>query len=90
MNRRSFLQSILAAGVAPAVIGSGILMPVRKLWTPPLVINLGPSYLTFDHEDFVSRYMRVVAEHLANRIDSDMLDLYSGEQWTEQQTLRLT
>jgi len=31
VNRRSFLASILAAGVAPAVIGSGILMPVRKL-----------------------------------------------------------
>jgi len=34
MNRRSFLASILAAGVAPAVIGSGILMPVRKLIDP--------------------------------------------------------
>jgi hypothetical protein len=34
MNRRSFLQSILAAGVAPAFIGSSVLMPVRQLWQP--------------------------------------------------------
>ena len=36
MSRRSFLQgmaAILAAGVAPAAVGSGILMPVRKIWT---------------------------------------------------------
>ena len=37
-SRRGFLQGmagILAAGVAPAAIGSNILMPVKKLWTPP-------------------------------------------------------
>lgn len=34
MNRRGFLKGILAAGVAPAVVGSGILMPVRKLIMP--------------------------------------------------------
>lgn len=31
MNRRSFMQSILAAGVAPWIVTSaGVLMPVRK------------------------------------------------------------
>lgn len=39
MNRRGFLAGILAAGVAPAVVGSGILMPTRKLVTPDLVIT---------------------------------------------------
>lgn len=34
MNRRGFLKSILAAGFAPAVVGSGILMPVRQLIVP--------------------------------------------------------
>jgi hypothetical protein len=35
MNRRGFLQAILAAGVAPAVITTpGILMPVKQLWIP--------------------------------------------------------
>lgn len=44
MNRRGFLASILAAGIAPYVmssgIASGILMPVRKLWTPSVVATL--------------------------------------------------
>lgn len=49
MNRRSFLKSILAAGVAPAVIGSGILMPVKKLWTPDAntIQMLDQRYYTF-------------------------------------------
>lgn len=37
MNRRSFITGmagILAAAAAPAVLPSGIIMPVRKLWTP--------------------------------------------------------
>lgn len=34
MNRRSFMQSILAAGAAPAFVGSSVLMPVRQLWAP--------------------------------------------------------
>lgn len=35
MNRRSFIQGILSAGVAPYVVTTaGVLMPVRKLWTP--------------------------------------------------------
>jgi hypothetical protein len=33
MNRRGFMAGILAAGFAPAAIGSGILMPVRSLGT---------------------------------------------------------
>lgn len=34
MNRRGFLGAILAAGVAPAAIGSGVLMPVKRIVTP--------------------------------------------------------
>ena len=37
MNRRSFITGIagiLAAGYAPAFVGSNVLMPVRKIWTP--------------------------------------------------------
>ena len=34
MNRRGFLSSILASGIAPYVItASGVLMPVRKIIT---------------------------------------------------------
>lgn len=36
MNRRGFLRAILVAGVAPAVVGSGVLMPVRALARPVL------------------------------------------------------
>lgn len=35
MNRRSFLAGILAAGVAPAFVGSSILMPVRCILRAP-------------------------------------------------------
>lgn len=34
ITRRGFMKAILAAGVAPAVVGSGILMPVRTIWRP--------------------------------------------------------
>jgi outer membrane lipoprotein SlyB len=33
-TRRGFLAGILAAGFAPAAIGSGVLMPVRKIVQP--------------------------------------------------------
>lgn len=37
MSRRRFLKGmagILATGLAPAVLPSGIIMPVRELWVP--------------------------------------------------------
>lgn len=44
MNRRSFLTaaagSALAVGVAPAIIRSGVLMPIKKIWTPPAFLTL--------------------------------------------------
>jgi len=35
MNRRGFLGSILALGMAPAVVKAGVLMPVRPLVVLP-------------------------------------------------------
>lgn len=71
-TRRNFLKGIagiLAAGVAPAAIGSGILMPIRQLWTPPYrpwasaycmgwsVVNNGSSDVTlvglYDKEIYI-------------------------------------
>lgn len=50
MNRRGFLGAILAAGVAPAAIGSGILMPVRlvePVGIPTLVVQqFGDPYVS--------------------------------------------
>ena len=37
MNRRNFITGmagILSAGYAPAFVGSSVLMPVKKIWTP--------------------------------------------------------
>lgn len=33
-SRRGLLASILAAGYAPAAVGSGVLMPVRRIVAP--------------------------------------------------------
>lgn len=45
MNRRGFLQAILAAGVAPAFVGSSILMPVKKLVLPREFPGVGDTVL---------------------------------------------
>jgi hypothetical protein len=45
MNRRGFLAGILAACAAPAIAKAGVLMPVRKIWTPPteIVFPIAPQ-----------------------------------------------
>lgn len=56
MDRRAFLRGlggILACGVAPAVVGSGVLMPVRRLWKP--------EALTFAYEEIVIAPAEVVS-----------------------------
>lgn len=43
MDRRGFLQAILAAGVAPAFAGSGVLMPIQApLFIEPAIILPSP------------------------------------------------
>lgn len=42
IKRRGFLGAILAAGVAPAFVGSQILMPVRKIIVPDQQIAAEP------------------------------------------------
>lgn len=37
LTRRSLIGGILAAAVAPAFVRSGILMPVRSIYVPPLI-----------------------------------------------------
>lgn len=51
MNRRGFLGAILAAGVAPAIIRGGILMPVRQIAIPTtteIAAITGNRLLTID------------------------------------------
>ena len=50
MNRRGFLGAMLAAAVAPAVVKSGVLMPVRPIWTPPVWMGMD-----FGVEDFTAQ-----------------------------------
>ncbi len=78
MNRRSFLSSILAAGIAPAVVGSGILMPVRKIIVPPLVINRIPGVtptLGDVRERFSRVYLAADAQREYNYLTFMMADL---------------
>lgn len=49
MNRRSFIAGILAAGVAPAFIGSSVLMPVRTILTDPKTI-WPPTQMVWDYD----------------------------------------
>ncbi len=54
MKRRGFLGAVLAAGVAPAFVGSKILMPVRALALPPYMLRAGDAGRTLvfhDHSD---------------------------------------
>ena len=39
ISRRSFLAGILSSGFAPAIVGSGVLMPVRALARVPFPLN---------------------------------------------------
>lgn len=82
MNRRSFMQVILAAGVAPAVVGSGILMRVRSL-----VLPFG--YYTENRLGKVAEIMQVSMiagnENATFKLGTDLLNylLYKGSaiQW---------
>lgn len=52
MNRRGFLSGILATGMAPAVVGSGILMPLGKVWAQDAV---GATEVYWLHQDLLLR-----------------------------------
>ena len=50
--RRGFLGAILAAGIAPAFVRAGVLMPVKEIWVPPQ----GISDPTMSAKDYVARW----------------------------------
>lgn len=51
MNRRGFLQAILASGVAPYVCtAAGVLMPVKKLVVPALEFGTWESFRWIETE----------------------------------------
>lgn len=84
MNRRGFLQSILATGVAPAVVGSGILMPIKKLWTPPAFdigkydvwVNTGTEITATEIQQTTVEFMKHLLENLYD--NNALLAAYRG------------
>lgn len=81
-TRRGFLSGILAAGFAPAIGHAGILMPVRKLITPPafgaMWTDDAPLFASgvLDNGGFWVRIGNVV--HIHARFTVETLDLRTG------------
>uniref|UniRef100_A0A6M3IXT4 Uncharacterized protein n=1 Tax=viral metagenome TaxID=1070528 RepID=A0A6M3IXT4_9ZZZZ len=76
LSRRAFLKGmagILASGIAPAAIGSGILMPVRTIWRPD------DEILTYGEIPFQVRVGPYSKE------EQELYDFYHGMQWTVDQ-----
>lgn len=75
MNRRHFLQAILAAAAAPAIIRSGILMPTRQIITGQQGIVTNPLF-TWElgrFEGAAFRNRTFVASPVAARMWSEAL-----------------
>ena len=60
MNRRSFLQAILAAGIAPAVVRAASLMPVRALASGLLVFH--PDFFQLLTPEIITREALLMLE----------------------------
>lgn len=72
MNRRGFLQGILAASVAPAFVGSSVLMPVKALAMPNLAevaTYSGNTLLTIDQ--VTQEALRIFHQNLQFKVDAD-------------------
>ena len=64
-TRRGFLASILAAGVAPAAVGSGILMPVRQIVVPWQEETVGGMVMLMHAElERTRRFQRMLEDAL--------------------------
>jgi hypothetical protein len=80
-TRRGFLASILAAGFAPAAIGSGVLMPVKKIASPIGSWADGEGGFTL-----VNPMTRQEMQHIINAHARAMMDAYpigAGAVWKE-------
>ncbi len=71
VNRRGFLKAILAAGVAPAVVGSSILMPVRMIVSPWNGFADDDIILTI--EQFNQRYIHPAMRSIADDMDLSLI-----------------
>ena len=64
MNRRGFLGAMLAAAVAPAVVKSGVLMPVRPIWTPPVWMGMDLG----SEPEFTNIWVAEYQEHMLDAL----------------------
>ena len=75
MNRRGFLQGILAAGIAPFVVTTaGVLMPVRKIITPQLLFSVSDYFMQsggFTLNQPVTQYIGVKELLVRSTYDSE-------------------
>jgi len=67
-TRRGFLQAILACGVAPAVIGSGVLMPIRAIVRPTAYEFVKYSSVGKQYAEALARSMQRTKEMQAARV----------------------
>ena len=85
INRRGFLKGILAAGVAPAFIGSDVLMPVKNLALPPddvlTLADLREIMLRAQHDmaTFGQGYLFVTSQQEINAASSFGVDLRKSQ-----------
>lgn len=88
MNRRGFLgglAGIFAAGFAPAAIGSGVLMPVRKVALPALNL-VTPHFGILTAADIARESLVILEEQLnLSAVLNRDYEFYSGDQWTSEQ-----
>jgi hypothetical protein len=76
MNRRGFLEGILAFGIAPAIVKAEILMPIRQLIVPnqSLAVN---GLLSVDLIAREALHLAVEQLHDMMRIDRTYEDSFS-------------
>lgn len=77
MKRRGFLSNILAMGMAPAVVGSSILMPVKAIALPTQRFNwsgLPDSVLAGSYETELDTLIRDSYSRMTNQAVEQLLE----------------
>lgn len=82
IQRRSFLGAILASGLAPAFVRSGVLMPVKEVWVPPVVVDVTMT---------IQEYMQHARQRLEKQVAIPIGDSYvvfMHPDWTKEWALK--
>jgi hypothetical protein len=79
-TRRGFLAGILAAGFAPAAIGSGVLMPVRTIALPDVLPWRAPR-MPLDLEARINQIKRQLLDNLYIENSAELLKAGEWREW---------